>query len=90
MNKVVKTMLITLAVNIGGGALFFIPDFLVKDESIVGMLWIFFVGLIQFIVAILMALGSDQNKQTGIGMLLALGVILVTGMAVITVVGILS
>ena len=86
MNKVVKTMLITVAINLLAGALFLIPAFTSGSRD--GLSWalgaLVVVGgglLVELVVGIILAAGNDK-RQTGQGLLLAVGVTLLIGFVV--------
>ncbi len=79
-------MLITVAINLVAGTLLLIPAF--TSDSRDGLGWalgaLMLIGgglLVQLIVGIILAAGKER-QQTGQGMLLAVGVILVIGLAV--------
>ena len=79
-------MLIIVAINLLAGALFLIPAFTSGSRD--GLSWalgaLMVVGgglLVEFIVGIILAAGTKRT-QTGRGMLLAVGVTLLIGLAV--------
>ena len=85
MSKFVKALLITLAANIGAAAILCAP-ILVSKEDPTGWILLAFVivGLalvIQFIMGIVFVAGNDR-KETGKGMLLAVGIILLIGLSI--------
>jgi hypothetical protein len=85
--KVVKTMLITVAINLAVGTLLVIPAITTggsRDSLGWALTALFVIGgglLIQLITGIALSAGKEK-KQTGQGILLAVGVILVIGLAV--------
>jgi len=86
MSKFVKTLLITIAANIGAGFLLCIPLFSAKGED--GLGWLLgafaimgFALLVQLIIGIAFVAGNS-HKETGKGMLLAVGIILLVGLSI--------
>jgi len=86
MSKFVKTLLITIAANTGVAALLCIPIFNAKGEDGIGWLvgGLVILGLallVQLVIGIAFVAGT-QNKETGKGMLLAVGIILLIGLSI--------
>jgi hypothetical protein len=77
-------MLITIAINAGAGTLICLPALAGKGDGewILSAFLIIGLGLlIQLIVGLVMLVG-EESKQTGKGMILAVGIILLVGFAI--------
>jgi ACR3 family arsenite efflux pump ArsB len=86
MNKVAKTAWITIAINVAISILLLMPTFISKrftssDDVISDVRGIGVLLFLQFLVGIALAAGKKYG-QTGKGILLAVGVVLLIGFAV--------
>ena len=88
MSKFVKTLLITLAINIGVGGLLCLPVFTSRsDEGLSWLLLAFGVvgtGLVVQLIIGIVFVASEPRRETGKGILLAVGILLLIGLAVCT------
>jgi hypothetical protein len=84
MNKVVKTMLITIGINLLAGLLICLPAIRSNgnDGDIIGASLIITAGLLIQLVMGLVIAASQKQRKTGQGMLLAVGILFVIGFAV--------
>jgi hypothetical protein len=86
MSKFVKVLLIALAANIGTAALLCLPLLFAKGEDGLGWMLLAFFGmclalLVQLIVGIVFAAGATR-RETGKGLLVAVGILLLIGLSV--------
>ena len=86
MSKFVKTLLIVLGANIGAAVLLCLPILSAKGED--GLAWLVLafivVGLallVQLVIGIVFAAGTSR-RETGKGMLVGVGILLLIGLSV--------